>query len=357
MICSSKNMIKRFSRAVLSWGGGGFSGSTEERLDPRTLKALLREISEGLGKEIRVTDERASKTGCQTVWVEGDRPYIVKLTLRGAAGLRLEENAKALATVGKATAADLPLSRMIPKVVLTGRLEGNFYSMETALPGKEGTSYLRSPRELEEVMSEGVRFLMGLQTLSRKDAILDLEIWNRHFRPMIEQVGGLAARHDLASAYDKLGRYLRERLLNQPVPLVFAHGNFWIGNLLFDPAEGLTGVIDWDSAEETGLPLVDLLYFLIRTESLMEKASLGEAVTKRIGSDLQPLLAHPLVEKYCRVFSISMEWLRPLFYYCWIQQIHIHVRYGTSALNNPAWLRKNLFNVLSQVNLSERLEQ
>jgi aminoglycoside phosphotransferase (APT) family kinase protein len=342
------------SRAGPLWTGHRVTGSPEHRLTPEVMGALVREIADRLGEELQVADQLRSLTGCQTIWVEGRRPYVVKLALGDAASPRLESNASALAAVARFTATDASLSSVIPKIVHSGRLGGLFYSVEGALPGVNASGYLTPRRDSDWVAEQALRFLVRLHAASRDDHVLELATWNRHFQPVIDAVAAFAKRHDPTGGCERIGRYLRDQLVDQSVPMVFAHGNFWIGNLLVDSAQGLTGVIDWDSAVERGLPMVDLLYLLVRTESLIEGGSLGGAVAKWIASDLQGVAVHPLVEEYCREFSIPATWLRPLFLYCWIQHLSSHVRYRTAALEKPIWLRENLLNVLSQVRLSER---
>ena len=354
MIFVLKPMMICLSRAAALWTERSNPDSTEEHLPPETMSVLMRAVSEQLGEEVRVTDQRPSRTGCQTVWMEGRRPYIVKLALCDEAGPRLEENAKALAALARITAPDAPLSSVIPRTLHTGRLDRRIYSIETRLPGGHSRESLLMPSARDDVAAQGLQFLTRLQTLSRHDTVLDLETWNREFRPMIDAVGAFVKPHDPAGVYDRMARRIRDGLLDQRVPLVFAHGNYWVGNLLLDPARQLTGVIDWDSAVERGLPLVDLLYFLTRSESLIEKTSLGEAVTKWIAADLQPLTSHPMVEAYCREFAIPTAWLRSLFYYSWIQHLNIHVRYKTAALEKSTWLRRNLINVLAETGRWER---
>ena len=47
-----------------------------------------------------------------------------------------------------------------------------------------------------------------------------------------------------------------------PIPFVAAHNDLTMANLLQDRKEGL-GVLDWETASETGLPLTDLYYALV----------------------------------------------------------------------------------------------
>jgi len=49
---------------------------------------------------------------------------------------------------------------------------------------------------------------------------------------------------------------------------VLAHGDYWIGNILFAANENeITGIIDWDRARVAGLPLCDALHLYVATVS------------------------------------------------------------------------------------------
>ncbi len=315
-------------------------------LDPSLLDALLREASQRLGRQFRVTDQRASRTGCHIVWISSDEPYIARVTVWDPAEPRLRGNVTALSAVHAAPWLNARLAEQIPRVLVSGRVRERFYSVETCLPGAPAADVLRSGQDVTRVTRAATLFLIDLHVASRQDVVVDQTLWDDRFSPIIEQVGLLLGNHGGARGYSKVASYLQRELMNQALPLVFAHGNFWIGNVLCDPDGNLTGVIDWDGATERGLPGVDLLYFLVRTDSLTARTSFGEAVAGWLATDCRPAKESPLVDEYCRALSISMELVRPLFCFSWLEQVHLHVRYGTLALTNPRWLAKNVLSVV-----------
>ena len=48
--------------------------------------------------------------------------------------------------------------------------------------------------------------------------------------------------------------------------MVPEHGDFHLGNCLFDGDVGLTGVIDWDLGACPGMPVLDVLHAVVTTE-------------------------------------------------------------------------------------------
>jgi len=73
-------------------------------------------------------------------------------------------------------------------------------------------------------------------------------------------------------------------------------------NLVAAEAGGI-GVLDWESSEPEGLPLLDLVYFL-------EQAGVEPHVRERC------------IERYCAALSLPLETVTPLRALCWI----VHAR-------------------------------
>jgi thiamine kinase-like enzyme len=59
-------------------------------------------------------------------------------------------------------------------------------------------------------------------------------------------------------------------MLSQKLNIVKAaqHGDFWHGNILFDPKTNELHVIDWEYYKENSNPLYDFVYFVVRTMKL-----------------------------------------------------------------------------------------
>ena len=62
-------------------------------------------------------------------------------------------------------------------------------------------------------------------------------------------------------ALDKFENWWRGKNLKP----VLVHGDFWLGNVLFDDEGSISGVIDWEWSRENGLPLLDALHLLARS--------------------------------------------------------------------------------------------
>jgi len=312
----------------------------------RALTDSLRDdFSRRLGTKCDVVDYNATRTGSLTVRLRADRSYVAKLPLRASTEPRLRQNAGALTLLSQLSWVTPFVSARCPTLVLLGTASGYFYSAETALPGRDGASILRAHAGTDELILSAERFIAELQKASLVGSNPGRPLWEEHFQPAVERVARLAESAGEAHCYRQLASYIRNRLAAQPIPSVYSHGNFWLGNVLFDTNDNLTGVIDWDCTTEFALPAVDLIYFLVRTDSLTRRVSFGEALADWIDAESVPFLDDCLT-RHCHELSIPTDLITPLSYCSWIQHLDAHCRFGTSTSADARWLSRNVRQVL-----------
>jgi hypothetical protein len=109
----------------------------------------------------------------------------------------------------------------------------------------------------------------------------------------------------------------------------------------------LTGVIDWDCADECSLPALDLIYLLVRTHTQARASSFGEALVDWIDADSLPFHDSCLA-RHCHELSIPTSLVIPLSYCAWIQHLDAHCRYETTRSTDVRWLDRNVRQVLDR---------
>jgi aminoglycoside phosphotransferase len=164
---------------------------------------------------------------------------------REAAGL--EEIARRAADAGART----------PTLLQRGWLGEQPYLVETAVSGEKASVLLqRRPEQLEDVLGRLVKWLLvwNLTTVQRK--VLSQEMLEELLlRPGDE----LAASLGVGEGYNIYVAGLAHRLLGRQGTFVATHGDLTMVNVLIDQDMRL-GVIDWETAKASGLPLADLFY-------------------------------------------------------------------------------------------------
>ena len=78
-------------------------------------------------------------------------------------------------------------------------------------------------------------------------------------RELLRPAAALAPLLPEGDRYEAWLRQRAERWDGSPIPLVAAHHDLTMTNVLLTPSGGI-GVVDWASARERSLPLVDLAY-------------------------------------------------------------------------------------------------
>jgi aminoglycoside phosphotransferase (APT) family kinase protein len=308
---------------------------------------LVADLSARLGHACSLIDCHATRTGSLTCRIRADRMYVAKLPLRASTEPRLRLNAQALSGLHRAKWLTPFLAARLPAVVHLGTVSGHFYSVETAIPGRDGASILKEGGTAHQMVVAGAHYLSNLHKASAADA--RASAWEAPFESSVKDVRELAIRAGSADAYDRLIAHLKRRLAAQPIAPVYSHGNFWLGNVLFDSSGVLTGVIDWDCAGGAMLPALDLIYLLVRTHGLARSASFGEALADWIDVPSAPVLDR-CIARHCRELSIDIDLIVTLAYCCWIQHLHSHCLFATTASANRHWLRRNVADVLLRWN-------
>jgi aminoglycoside phosphotransferase (APT) family kinase protein len=319
----------------------------DERLHAELARDVLDDVSARLGTACELDEVHATRTGSLTIRFRADRPYIAKLPLKASTEPRLRRNAETLKSFGQLRWVSSYLAARYPAVVLLGKVSGYFYSVETHLPGRDGASILKAGGNVQELILSAEGFLSKLQMASMEGPRLGVHRWSLGFDCAVKRVAQMAAHAGGAGEYDALVADLRAQLYANPPASVYSHGNFWLGNVLFDSNNTVTGVIDWDCAAEFSLPSLDTIYLLVRTHSLTRGTSFGEALADWIDADSLPFLDECLA-RHAHQFSIPAELLVPLTYCAWIQHLDSHCRFGTSTGTNPRWLNRNVRQVLDR---------
>jgi aminoglycoside phosphotransferase (APT) family kinase protein len=308
-------------------------------------KTVIDDVSARLGTRCELESFHATRTGSLIVRIAGERAYVAKLPLQPSTEPRLRKSAEALDALGTMPWMTPYLADRCPKIVLTENVSGRFCSVETAVPGLDGGRMLKAGCDPQQLVLSAQRFLAALEKAST--APLEHPGWRKHLQAAIERVERLAERAGCRTGYLTLVSDVFAKLRAYQLPIVYAHGNFWLGNALFDERGDLTGVIDWDCADDRSLPAVDLIYLAIRTHSLSRKSSFGEAVADWVEAESLPFL-DDCVAHHCRDVSVPPDLVVPLSYCSWILHLDAHCRFGTRPSTDTQWLHRNVRHVVDR---------
>ncbi len=187
---------------------------------------------------------------------------MAKIPLSARSLGRCEENLAVLAQIQACSRVPDDLKARIPRPV--GRVEVGPQAVfvETAVPGVPQAGATAAGRESARRLALG--FLTSLHARARQDVMMEEALFEERIGHYCDRLG--AALPAPRSAFAKVKERLRAGLVGRRWPLVPEHGDFHLGNCLFDGEAGPTGVIDWDLGACPGMPVLDVLHLMVTTE-------------------------------------------------------------------------------------------
>ena len=241
----------------------------------------------------------------------GGRPAILRL---GKAGTPADPSRH---YTGLQAACDFP---EVPTPLGRGRVEDVMWSAESFIAGRVQT------RLDPATLREADRFLRSLPTADRITTTPD----------QIARLAALAGSD--AEAVRAIGDRIGEKLAG--VPGVSAHGDFWLGNLLFRKGI-LVAVVDWDGWEPAGAPATDLLHLLADFRRRRSRTSYGTQAVERFWRHLevrslldQHLTALDLPSDNETVDALGESW--------WLAAVATAVARNPGLAADAGWVQSNL---------------
>jgi hypothetical protein len=120
---------------------------------------------------------------------------------------------------------------------------------------------------------------------------------------------------------------------------VFSHNDFSPRNIMIGPNGGISGVIDWEYAQEHGFPLRDLYHLMVCHKPFINSAELLSNFRKTFYQKNQlSLLMRQKIISYCNALKIDTSLAELLFWLyliCWLEEsINLSMPYY------PLWEQK-----------------
>ena len=251
---------------------------------------------------------------------DGSEPgHIVKIARDPAFNGRLENEDRALRALAAAGIGD---AATVPRASFFGHDGGLAVLGQTAITGVPFRQVARGTHECPAARA-AIAWLMELGARTADRTIAEpaqaaaalrvlLDRFARLYRPSVAEHELLAEQTDAIAAS------------RQPFPLVFQHGDPGVWNVLIT-GDGRAAFLDWEAAEQHGMPLWDLFY---------AARSVGIGVARATGtrSSLdafaeQYLADGPLsraladdVRRHCAQIDLDPALVGPLFFTCWMHR-------------------------------------
>ena len=233
-------------------------------------------------------------------------------------------------------------ARFLPLRITDGYVGDQPFVLERAMPGiAADTVASRSP--VAASVTVGAASAIGvLHTRTAHPAVVDAALLRRWVDVRVDIVARATRRRD---ALEALRRRLHAAWAGREVEIGWVHGDFWLGNVMVDPATGVAaGIIDWEWAARDELAAQDLVYACVHSRMLAGRGELGDVVSE--------MLQHPVWEEAeLAMHSAADAPVGPVIdpdvlLLVWLRQIAANLVQTPSIAHNPLWVLRNVVSVL-----------
>jgi hypothetical protein len=280
-----------------------------------TFDWLFRLISEENGSVLMTTSSRGKEGSVAVHCFPGHakKPAVIaKITMKPAETVMGEVAAhRRLGPIARTAGAQ------VPQILSLTSLNGHSVLLQTALCGQSIGALLASrPNRLPEILERLVSWLESWNRSTRTSLPPDVDFLERGILAPARLV---AAEIDQGDEYQQWLKTACGALTGTAIPLVTAHNDLTMWNLLLDVGDQL-GVVDWDSVRENDLPFVDFFYAVVDAvmiaSSFTERSKAVEACFVS-GGAYERMVGQQLA-RLRRVVRAPDEMVELCFHACWL---------------------------------------
>jgi len=169
----------------------------------------------------------------------------------------LDEEATVLRRIG---AAAQQAGADVPEPIVVGRLDSRPLMLQTVVGGRSAAAILGDfPDRHDHVAEKLIDWIERWNVETRTVSPLTGERLEHEVQSSARRLAPLLEHGD---AYSARLEQLCGEVLGLPSPFVATHNDLTMVNI-FISASGRLGVVDWEAARESGLPLVDFYYAIV----------------------------------------------------------------------------------------------
>ncbi len=231
-------------------------------------------------------------------------------------------------------------TRFLPLRMTDGYVGAQPFVLERAMPGIAADSM---PGKAAASVAVGAASAIGLlHARTARAAVVDAALLRRWVDVRIDVLARATRRKDTLAA---LRRRLHVAWAGRRVEIGWVHGDFWLGNVMVDPATGAAaGFVDWEWAARDELPAQDLVYACLHARMQAGRGELGDVVAEMLRlpawEDTERALhgaAHAPVGPGIDPDVLLLVWLR---------QVAANLTQSPGLAHNPLWVLRNVASVL-----------
>jgi thiamine kinase-like enzyme len=226
------------------------------------------------------------------------------------------------------------------------------YRVDAALPGQVVLDGLRQDKSRRHALESAAETIHVLHRTTASMVEVDEAVAAQWIDAPANDLLGHGAARGLGSQVGALRDELRAALVGRSLCAGWIHGDYWLGNLLFEAGKARPrGIVDWDAAGEPALPAIDVIHLLLYARRLITGRELGEIIAEILGGQGWPEEERRLLDRYqswCHGDSLSE---RHQLLLCWLRHVAHHARQqgDERTLGYRRWESRNVRPVLASL--------
>jgi len=220
-------------------------------------------------------------------------------------------------------------------------------SVEECFKGKNITEKeINNNNSRNKICRQATDILISIHTETSSEKLLVDELYNDMIvRPVTDARDLFPDKY--SSIFDLIEKHFKKTLWKKKLNLVLSHGDYSVDNIMIE--NGLiTGVIDWEYSKSSGLPLVDLMFFICSVYKKKNKTNIIDAMQKIILDNEINGLENSCVDSYCDSLSITNDLNPPLRLMCIVMFIAYRLEINMN-INRKEAFGKDFGNILENV--------
>lgn len=245
------------------------------------------------------------------------------------------------------------LRELLPTVLEAGERAGTPYLLERRVPGILASQLLRRGGDHAQLIAELARAISLVHRATAHEAQIDgeaLERWiSRPERAVADLIERLAPRGSALPTLAELCSELRARLEGETLLLAQGHGDYAPGNLIVDESGRLRGILDWEVAHPSDLPLLDIVTLLLTNRMSSRRAELGAVMSELLTDPSWSAPEAELLAEASRGLTGTLTDTRTLLLIFWLRHVASQLNRCRRYRANGLWVHSNVTPVLDTV--------
>ncbi len=294
---------------------------------------------------------RANRNALIIEHQKSNEDILTKIPLSKSARISMITNADSIEKIN--LHQNTYINKYLPNQIESNITNGATYFRESVMQGVAGTHFFFNPKKTKFIVENAIEFLIQLNRIKTARKEVDQQCFDQKVGFYIKFFRN---KFNIdKNTLSRLESILSDYLLNNTLPLVMSHGDYWLGNIIVSKTNcNLVGIVDWDSYQEDNFPLLDLLHLIVNINKRKGNKHFGILIKELLINFSLKDWKKQSILKYLKELNIETKYLKPLIVVYWLQRCHLWYTIDVTDQDNlnleeEAWVEKNIHLIINDI--------